>query len=156
MIAFTSTPTTPTDGSSNPVQAADPYLAMMRGALLPTAAVGGLALAVAAVLEGTGAGTGVLVGTALGAALVVVFFGLTLTVMRAARNVAPEMSLGVALALYSTKVAVLGAAVLGLRDESWLSPTALAVTAMACAVAWLVGQVRGLARARLPIGGAAR
>lgn len=122
----------------------DPYAEMLRGALLPTLAVAGAAVALSAAL-----GARVLVGSALGAALVVTFFGLTLVAMRAARTVAPEMLLGIALALYSTKVAVLGGVAFWLRQEPWLSPTALAATAFTCAVAWLGGQVAGFTRMRV-------
>ncbi len=122
----------------------DPYRAMLRGALAPTLAVGLAGVATGALL-----GSRALLGSVLGAALVVTFFGLTLVAMRAARRVAPEMLLGVALALYSTKVAVLGGVVFWLRDQPWLSPTALAVTALACAAAWLAGQVLGFTRMRV-------
>ena len=124
--------------------ASDPYLAMMRGALVPTLAVGLVAVAVSAVLGGRP-----LVGSALGAGVVVGFFGLTLLVMRAARDQTPEMQLGVAMALYSTKVVVVGGLVFALRGQPWLSPTAFAVTVVACVLAWQVGQVLGFARARV-------
>ena len=122
----------------------DPYRAMLRGALVPTLVVAVVALAVSGVLGGRA-----VAGAALGAVLVVTFFGLTLVAMRAARRVAPEMLLGVALALYATKIAVLGGAVFWLRDQPWLSPTALAATAFACAATWLAGQVVGFARMRV-------
>lgn len=122
----------------------DPYRAMLRGALVPTLAVAGVALAVSGVLGGRA-----VAGAALGAVLVVTFFGLTLVAMRAARRVAPEMLLGVALALYATKIAVLGGVVFWLRDQPWLSPSALAATAFACATAWLAGQVAGFTRMRV-------
>lgn len=122
----------------------DPYRAMLRGALVPTLAVAVVALAISATL-----GSRVLTGSALGAVLVVTFFGLTLVAMGAARRIAPEMLLGVALALYSTKIAVLGGVVFWLRDQPWLSPTALAATAFACAAAWLAGQVAGFTRMRV-------
>lgn len=124
--------------------AADPYRAMTRGAIVPTLVVAAVAVAVAALV-----GRSALAGAALGAGVVVVFFGLTLLVMRAARRLAPEMLLGVALALYGTKVAVIGGLVLALRDQPWLSPPAFAVAAVACAVAWLAGQVAGFSRARV-------
>lgn len=133
MIAFTSVP-------------ADPYWAMLRAALVPAAAVGLLSVGL-----GLLGGPRDVAGAALGAGLVIGFFGLTLLVMRAARRVAPEMLLGVALALYSTKIAVVGGIVFWLRDQPWLSPTALAVTAIACATAWLTGQVVGFTRLRLPL-----
>lgn len=124
----------------------DPYAAMLRGALVPTAVVALAALGVSAAL-----GPRVLAGSALGAGLVVSFFAVTLLAMRAARRFAPEMLLGVALAVYGTKVAVIGGVVFWLRDQPWLSPTAFAATAFACAAVWLAGQVRGFTRARLPV-----
>jgi ATP synthase protein I len=123
----------------------DPYRSMLRGAVLPTAATTALAVGVATAVAGVPA----LVGAGLGAALVAVFFGLSLLVLAAVRNIAPELLLGVALALYGAKVLVLGAAVLSLREATWLSPTAFAASAMACAVAWLAGQVRGFTRMRV-------
>ena len=122
----------------------DPYRAMLRGALVPTLVVAAVDVAVSAPL-----GERPLTGSVLGAALVVAFFGVTLLAMRAARRVAPELLLGIALALYSTKIAVLGGAVFWLRDQPWLSANALAVTAFGCAVAWLAGQVVGFTRMRV-------
>jgi ATP synthase protein I len=124
--------------------ASDPYRAMLRGALAPALAVTLLALAAS-----VPAGGRALAGSAVGSAIVLGFFGMTLLGMRAARNVAPEMLLGVAMALYSTKIAVIGALVFWLRGQSWLSPTALAATAIVCAVAWLAGQVVGFVRMRV-------
>jgi ATP synthase protein I len=122
----------------------DPYAAMLRGALLPTLAVAVVALGVSAFL-----GSRALVGSALGAGVVVVFFALTLLVMRTVRTIAPELMLGVALLLYGTKIAVIGGLVFWLRGQEWLSPTSFAVTAFTCAVVWLAGQVRGFTRMRV-------
>jgi ATP synthase protein I len=127
-------------------EADDPYRAMLRGALVPTAAVVLVATAAGLVLGGR-----VLAGAALGAAVVVAFFATSLLVMSAVRHAAPEMLLAAALSVYAAKVAVLGGLVFWLRDEAWLSPTAFAVTALACAVAWLAGQVRAFTRMRLPV-----
>lgn len=124
----------------------DPYRAMLRGALVPTAVVAAAGLAVGLVLGGR-----VLAGTAVGAGVVVTFFGVTLLVMSAVRNAAPELLMAVAMSVYATKVAVMGALVFWLRDETWLSATAFAATAIACAVAWLAGQVRAFTRMRVPV-----
>jgi ATP synthase protein I len=67
------------------------------------------------------------------------------------RDAAPEMFMAVAMSVYATKVGVVGALVFWLRDETWLSATAFAVTAIACAATWLAGQVRAFTRMRLPV-----
>lgn len=122
----------------------DPYAAMLRGAGYPALVASAGAVAVCAVL-----GVPELLGALIASAVVLVFFASTLLVLRAFRDVAPAMVLGLAMLTYTTKVAVIGAAVLSLRDASWLSGTAFAVTALVVAVVWLAGEVRGFARARV-------
>lgn len=123
----------------------DPYRAMLRGGLVPTLAVGAVAVAVAAVVDG---GRGA-VGSLLALAVVVGSFGSTLLVLgRLAPRVPPLTMFAVALVGYVTKVGLLGILLLLLGGASWLSGPAFGWTAVAAAVVWLAGEMRAFVRVR--------
>lgn len=123
----------------------DPYAAMLRGAAVPTAAVALVALVVAGTLRG---GPGV-VGAALAALVVLLFFSASLLVMRAVARSAPASVLAAALLTYVTKVGLLGLFLLLVGDATWLSGDAFALTTVACAVVWLGSEVRSFSRLRV-------
>lgn len=134
-----------------PTAEKDPVTAMLVGGVVPCAAVGLVAVAVATATGGAHGAVGALVGVAL----VAVVFSLTLATMRVTRRVAPELTLGMALLTYTTKAAALGLALVAWRDATWMSTTALGATVLACTVAWLAGQVRSYAAMRVPVYGGA-
>ena len=129
-----------------PDVSAAPLTAMLRGAgrsaLAPVLPV---LVAAAAVSGGPG-----LTGALVGAALVLVFSGSTLVVMRAARRVDPLTTLAVAMALYTTKASLLFVAAPVLREAALSRPWAAAAAVLVSA-AWSVGLVRAFTRLRLPV-----
>jgi ATP synthase protein I len=125
----------------------DPYAAMLRGAAIPTAVVGLLAAAVAAVAAG---GRGV-VGALLATLVVVGFFSASLLVMRATARSGPGSVVAAAVVTYVTKVGLLGLFLLLVQDATWLSRDGFALTVIACGVVWLACEVRAFTRLRLPV-----
>ena len=132
----------PRPGAAGPV---------VRGALVTTLAVGALAAILGAVLGGTPALLGALVGTAM----VCLFFGLGVVVLDAVASVAPGLSMLVALLTYGLKVVLIGLVFLGLRrsgvldhtiDPRWLGGTVIAAT-----MVWLAAHVRASLRVRIPV-----
>ncbi len=122
----------------------DPYAAMLRGALVPTAAVGVAATAVAAWVEGLPG----LWGAALAVVVVLAFFSASLVVMGRTARTAPANVMAIALVTYITKVGLLGLLLVLLQDARWLSGTAFALTALLCAMVWLPLEIFAYSRAR--------
>jgi ATP synthase protein I len=129
----------------------NPGFAMLRGALVPTVAVGLVAVvgfALAAGAEGA-------VGALIGAGLVLVFFGLGQLVLGRAIGREPVIVLFVAMTLYTAKIVLIGGSLLLLDATGVLDGVAdklaLALTTIACALAWSVGQILGATRARIPL-----
>jgi hypothetical protein len=121
------------------------FAAMLRGSLVPTLGVGVVAVLLAAVLGGGKAA----LSAALGAALVLVFFSLSLLVMRQTAHLQPTAVMAVVLATYTGKILALGIAMVLLRDASWLSGQALALSIIACTVVWLAFEMRAFTRLRV-------
>ncbi len=122
----------------------DPYAQMLRGSLLPTLTVGAIATVGAAFVGAQEAWS-----ASLGALLVVIFFSLSLLVMRRTANLEPTTVMAVVLATYTAKILALGAMMILLRDASWLSGTALALTVIACTLVWLALEMRAFTRLRV-------
>ena len=124
--------------------AEDPYAALLRGSLVPTAVVAALAVVVAGLSS-----RGALFGAVLAAVVVLVFFSASLLVMRRTARTAPRNVMAVALVTYITKVGLLGLLLVAFKDATWLSGTAFALTALACAAVWLVAEIRAYSKVRL-------
>lgn len=122
----------------------DPYAAMLRGALVPTALAGAVASGVAFWLEGLAG----LWGGVLAAVVVIVFFSASLVVMGRTARTAPANVMAIALVTYITKVGLLGLLLVLLQDATWLSGGAFAVTALVCAIVWLPLEIRSYSKAR--------
>ncbi|MDT0319758.1 hypothetical protein [Streptomyces millisiae] len=120
--------------------------AIIRGAAIPTAAVGVLAVAIgAAVAAVDGA-----VGVALGVLLAAFFFGGGLLSLGYVGRRWPELFFGAAFLIYTTQMVLLAAALFLLRDASFLNARAFAIGVVAGTVAWLGGQVRAHVRIKTP------
>ncbi len=131
--------------SANAARTREQFSAMLRGSLVPTLVVGVLAVALAAVVGDARAAW----SAALGAALVVVFFSLSLLVMRQTAHLQPVAVMAVVLATYTAKILALGIAMIVLRDAAWLSGQALALSVIGCTVVWLAFEMRAFTRMRV-------
>ena len=111
---------------------------IIRGAALPTAAVGLLGTLLGAVVAGAEGALGV----ALGAVVAAGFFALGLVALSEGGRRWPELLLGLAFLVYTTQIGLLLVLLLVLRDASFLHGRAFAAGVLAGLAAWLAGQVR--------------
>jgi ATP synthase protein I len=131
--------------SATPHTHRDPFAAMLRGAFVPTLAVGPVAVVVAAFVAGGRAALGAL----LGFAIAIAFFALGLLVMRKLDSAAdPLRFLASALAVFLGQLIFLLVVILALKDASWLDGTAFGASALAVALVWQVFQVTAYVRSR--------
>ncbi|MER7071434.1 hypothetical protein [Terrabacter sp. NPDC000476] len=122
----------------------DAFAQLLRGSLLPTAVVG-----LGCVVVGLFSSPKAAWSAALGAAIVLFFFSLTLLVMKRTADLAPTTTMMVVMATYTVKVLVLGVAMFALRDVSWASGYAIGVSITVCAVVWLFFEMRAYKRLRI-------
>jgi ATP synthase protein I len=119
---------------------------VIRGAAIPTAAVGVLAVALGAVTTGLDGAVAVGFGVLVAAG----FFLVGMLSLSSAGRRWPELMLGSALLIYTTQMGVLLALLLLLRDASFLNGRAFALGVAAGMVAWLGGHVWAHVRQQTP------
>ena len=123
----------------------DPFAAMLRGAFVPTLAVGPVAVLVAAVVSG---GRSAL-GAFLGFTIAIAFFALGLVVMRKLGGASdPLRFLASALAVFMGQLLFLLVVIIALQSASWLDADAFGFTVLAVALVWQVFQVVAYVRSR--------
>ncbi|WP_406829977.1 hypothetical protein ABEG17_13370 [Pedococcus sp. KACC 23699] len=134
--------------STPPPPTHDPFAVMLRGAFLPTLAVGPVAVVVAAVLGGGKAA----LGAGLGFVIAMVFFALGLLVMRKLGGATdPFRFLASALAVFMGQLIFLLVVIIALQGATWLNGTAFGLSILAVAVVWQVFQVVAYVRSRKPV-----
>ena len=123
----------------------DPFAVMLRGAFLPTVAVGPVAVVVAALVGG---GKSAL-GAALGYCIALAFFALGLLIMRKLGGASdPFRFLASALAVFMGQLIFLLVVIIALQSATWLDGTAFGLTILAVALVWQVFQVVAFVRSR--------
>ena len=122
----------------------DAFAQLLRGSLLPTVVV-----AIGCILVGLLSSPKAAWSAAVGAALVIFFFSLTLLVMKHTAEMAPTTVMLVVMLTYTFKVIVLGVAMFLLRDVSWVSGYAVGLTITVCALVWLFFEMRAYKRLRI-------
>ena len=125
--------------------AEDPYLAMLKGPLLPTVIVALVVCPVATVVAGTEG----LAGSVLGVVVTVASFATSLIVMSRTARSAPHNVMAVALLTYVTKIGLLGLLLVLLMDATWLSGGAFAAGAISTVLVWVVFEIRAYSNARI-------
>jgi ATP synthase protein I len=111
---------------------------IIRGAAIPTAAVGVLAVAIGALVAGVDGASGVAFGVFIAAG----FFGGGLLALGYVGRRWPDVFFGAAFMIYTTQMGILLVLLLLLRDASFLHGRAFAAGVLAGLVTWLAGQVR--------------
>ncbi|WP_020575215.1 hypothetical protein [Actinopolymorpha alba] len=123
---------------------------LLRGALVPTLAVGGVSIIVSAVVAG---GRGAL-GALIGAATAVIFSGVGFLAVRAVRSTPPATLMLVALSSYLLRVLFFGIIleIVGSIDgvDSVIHRGATALTVVACVLAGMAGEIWAYTRLRVP------
>ena len=131
--------------SATPHADRDPFAVMLRGAFLPTVAVGPVAVVVAAIVGGGKAA----LGAALGFVIALAFFALGLIIMRKLGGASdPFRFLASALAVFMGQMIFLLLVIIALQGASWLDGTAFGLTILAVALVWQVFQVIAFVRSR--------
>ncbi|MBU6213566.1 MAG: hypothetical protein KGP01_03890 [Actinomycetales bacterium] len=125
---------------------ADIYAPPLRLLAAPTAAVGALAVTVAAVMRGGSAA----VGAALGVAIVVGFFSVSHIVLGRVLAKSPELAMSAALALYLFKIIVLFVLLAVFRHATGFDGKTFGLTVLVCTVSWTMAEVLVHARRRVP------
>lgn len=115
--------------------------ALLRGAVLPTAVIGIVAIAASTWLQGSSG----LIGALLAQCVVVIFFAANIGVARLSRDLDPVMTMALAMFSYMAKVIILG--VFLWLITTFVSPDicnreAFAASAIAATFAWLGGEIR--------------
>lgn len=109
---------------------------ILRGAAIPTAAVGVGAVVIAGIVAG---GKGAL-GAALGALVGTLFFAVGLYALGVVGKRWPELFLGSALLIYMTQIAALLIVLLVFRDATFMNGRSFGFAALACALVWPAAQ----------------
>lgn len=120
---------------------------ILASAVTPALVTAVLVVALGAVRAGA-AGA---LGGAVGSVLVFLFFGAGLWVMRATVGLSPQVAMLAAVGSYAGKVVLLAVALGLLKDVQSLDRTVFALGAFAVGTVWLLGEVLGFARARVPL-----
>lgn len=115
---------------------------ILRGAAIPTAAAGALAMLLSFLLAG---GLGAL-GSLIGLGLVAAFFTVGMVAMAYAARVSAAVLMQVALLTYLVKIVTLGALLFALTGTEAFSLKAFAWTVIACTLVWIAAQVRAFSR----------
>ncbi len=122
------------------------YAQVVRRSVLTTAAVGAVMVIVSVAFGGVNG----LLGAALGAALVAVFFAISvLTVGRAARR-SPQAMMITAMATYIAKILLLLFFVVRFAGTTAFNSRLFGLTALACILAWSASQVYWSMRLKTP------
>jgi ATP synthase protein I len=122
------------------------YAQIVRRSALTTAAVGAVMIVVSVAVAGTKG----LLGAVLGAALVAVFFAISVfAVGRAARR-SPQAMMITALSTYIVKILLLLFFVVRFAGTTVFSSRLFGLTALACILAWSASQVLWSMRLKTP------
>jgi ATP synthase protein I len=113
------------------------YAVIIRRSAMLTAPVALLMIVLGAVLAG---GKGLL-GAALGVALVIAFFGISVLVVGRAAKVSPQAMMGAAVATYLVKILVLLFLVGRFQDSTAFNPRLFGLTAIVCVLAYSAAQI---------------
>lgn len=129
---------------ARPGAQSDAFSELLRGSLWPTVVAAAVCVLVGLVSSPKAAWS-----AAVGAALVVGFFTVTLLVMKRTAELPPTTVMLVVMVTYTVKVLVLGLVMFAVRDVPWLSGYAVGVTITVCALVWLFFELRAYKRLRI-------
>jgi ATP synthase protein I len=110
-----------------------------------TVVVGLLAVVVGYLVDGTKG----LIGAALGAVIVIVFFTVGQLIVGSVLRNNPEMAMTVAMTTYLVKIGVLFGLVIVLQGTTAFNTKVFATTIVACTLAWTVAEVWVFAKTKV-------
>ncbi|WP_182876670.1 hypothetical protein [Microbispora sp. H10670] len=118
---------------------------VLKGAAVPTLIVGLVAVLVAAIATGA---KGAL-GAGIGLVIVAVFFTVGLAVVSWAGRVSPMAMMAAAVVGYAVKVLVIMAILRALDGTTAFDSRVLALSVIACTLAWTIGEMRGFMKLKM-------
>lgn len=122
------------------------YAQIVRRSVLTTAAVGVVMIVVSLAVSGTKG----LIGAVLGAALVAIFFAISVFAVGRAAKRSPQAMMITALTTYIVKILLLLFFVVRFSDTTVFSSRLFGLTALACILAWSASQVLWSMRLKSP------
>lgn len=125
----------------------DAWRRLWWGSAIPTLIAGVVAIAVAGWLRGLDG----VIGAVLGVSLVIGFFGLSLLVMKWTAHSDPMNALGGALLSYVVKIVALALILVLFRDTTLFDVQSFGMTTLACAVVWLIAEMRAFLSAQFAL-----
>jgi ATP synthase protein I len=123
-------------------------LSLLRGAVIPTALTGVIAMGLSAFIAGMSG----FLGALLAQFIVVIFFTITILVSRVSRNLDPISTMGLALFSYTTKLLFVGLFLWLLTtytDRESINRTSFGVTAILLTLSWLGGEIASYTKLRI-------
>lgn len=137
-----------TSPESGPPSAGAPFAVMLRAALLPSALVGLLTVAIVVAFRGFGA----LPAAAFGWVVAIAFFAFGMLVLsKLVREANLHLFFAIALTVYLAQVIGLLLVILVVKDASWVDRKAMAIVVGVVTVTWQVFAIRALRTARIPV-----
>ncbi len=127
------------------MQATD--VAILRGAAVPTAAVGAVAIVLGGIFAGGSGALGALVGTVI----VLVFFLVGQLVLGWVLHNNPQLALTVAMGLYLVKIGFLLVLLLLLAGTTAFNTKVFALAILACTLTWTASEVAVFSRTKMLI-----
>ena len=112
---------------------------------MPTAIVGVIVTIASFVSKGSQG----LLGAAIGAAIVVVFFTIGQVVLNRVIKTNPTMAMTVAMTMYLVKIAVLFGLLLVLKDTTAFDTKVFALSVLACTLTWTIAEVWAFGTAKV-------
>ncbi|RKT15897.1 ATP synthase protein I [Streptomyces sp. 1114.5] len=117
---------------------------ILRGAAIPTAVAGIIAMAISyAVAQGKG-----LLGALFGAVLVMAFFSFGQVALDRLTRSNPQMMMAAGLLVYTTQILLVGIVLAVFKNTELFNRQAFAFTLLGCALIWTGFQVRGALKAK--------
>ncbi|WP_030057533.1 MULTISPECIES: hypothetical protein [Streptomyces] len=117
---------------------------ILRGAAIPTAAAGIIAMAISFAVAG---GKGLL-GALFGAVLVMAFFSFGQIALDRLTRSNPQMMMAAGLLVYTTQILLVGIVLAVFKNTELFNRQAFAFTLLGCALIWTGFQVRGALKAK--------
>jgi ATP synthase protein I len=122
-----------------------PDARILRGAAIPTAVAGVVAVAIATAVVGSKG----LLGALFGALLVMAFFSFGQVALdRLTRN-NPQMFMAAGLMVYTTQILLVAVVLAVFKGTTLFDTKVFAFTLLGCVLVWTAGQVRGAMKAKL-------
>ncbi|MFD5462281.1 hypothetical protein ACFWIQ_05530 [Kitasatospora sp. NPDC127059] len=117
---------------------------ILRGAAIPTAVAGIIAMAISFAVAG---GKGLL-GAFFGALLVMAFFSFGQVALDRLTRSNPQMMMAAGLLVYTTQILLVGIVLAIFKNTELFNRQAFAFTLLGCALIWTAFQVRGALKAK--------